>query len=198
MALADKEETSRIIREMTTPFVDDPPYAVDFYNAIGRIVFVWGRLEHSLDDLVTFAFVTTNARGGSHKMQTALGSRLDLLKSLYHSCEVLRPLHQRVVDLTAGVKENAGHRNLVLHSSWKGFADGNPPILKMHNVRHYQGGVTVSDFMASISNLEKMIHNFHFCTSEIAALVLATAEITNHKLWTEAQAGRLWDVAPKN
>jgi hypothetical protein len=188
MSLPDEEEISRIIHEVTMPFLNDPPYAVDFYSAMGRMVLVWGNLEHSLDDLVTFAFVTSIARGGSHKMETALGRRLDLLKSIYRTCEVLMPLHERVVALTARVKENARHRNLVLHSSWKGFQDGNPPTLKLRNVQHHRGEVTVNDFEANILTLEQIIHNFHLCTSEIRALVLSTAAIVDHKLWADAQA----------
>jgi hypothetical protein len=187
MALPNKEEISRIIRETTMPFVNDPPYAIDFYNAMGRMVLVWGRLEHSLDDLVTFAFVTSIARGGSHKMETALGRRLELLKSIYYNCELLKPLHEQVVILTARVQENANHRNLILHSSWKGFQDGDPPTLKMHNVKHRQGSVTASDFEAPIFKLEQMIHNFHLCTSEIKAMILSTGEIIDPTLWTKAQ-----------
>jgi hypothetical protein len=163
MTIPDHKEISRIIQEMTMPFVDDPPYAVDFYNAMGRMVLVWGRLEHSLDDLVTFAFATATARDGSYEMRTALGRRLDLLRSIYYNCEVLRPLHERVVALTAIVKDNAHDRNLVLHSSWLGFQDGNPPTLKMHNIKHHQGSVTISDFGPSIVNLQQMSHNFHLC-----------------------------------
>jgi hypothetical protein len=146
-----------------------------------------GRLEHSLDDLVTFAFVTAVTRGGSYEMQTALGRRLELLRSIYYNCDVLRPLHERVVALTAIVKDNARNRNLVLHSSWLGFQDGTPPTLKMHNIQHHQGGVKTSDFGPSICNLWQMSHNFHRRTSEIKALFLATAGTIDPEFWTKAQ-----------
>jgi hypothetical protein len=45
MTIPDHKEISRIIQEMTMPFVDDPPYAVDFYNAMGRMVLMWDALN---------------------------------------------------------------------------------------------------------------------------------------------------------
>ena len=43
-------EIKRVRLTVTSnPFGHDPPYASEFYTAIGRIVLLWGRLENQTD-----------------------------------------------------------------------------------------------------------------------------------------------------
>ena len=174
----DQEVIAAIQRE-TMPFVDDPPYAAGFYDAMGRMVLMWGRLEQELDNLLIAAIVVAKkSTGETHEMYISLSRKLKLLKLIYRSCEELMPLYGSVTTIASDIKKNGDNRSFVIHASWTGFQDGNPPKLTMQHLSHETGTVTVSKFGPTISDLSKLCANFHLCRAKILYVLFATDEIS--------------------
>src|SRR5665213_1767471 len=85
----DPDYVTFLIQARTEPFENLPPYADDFFNAIGRAVLMWGKLEQSLDNLLLTAINAAARYGPRREMQIALGRKLELLKDIFKTCEPL-------------------------------------------------------------------------------------------------------------
>src|ERR1700691_2244947 len=77
------------------PFADQPPYADDFYNAIGRAVVMWGRLEQLIDVLVSTAAGISALRSELPETPIALGRKLRFLTETFENCATLKPLQSK-------------------------------------------------------------------------------------------------------
>jgi hypothetical protein len=165
------------IQEQTKPFTDDPPYAPAFYDAMGRTLFVWGRLEKALDDLLVASVVIGKSSGQTHEMYVSLSRKLKLLVNIFDKSPELKHLHERAVSLAEDIRNNASNRNLVFHASLVGFDKGPPNSLKMQHVKSENDHITVSDFLVPMKNLSEMASNFHLCTSKILSLLIKVVPI---------------------
>jgi hypothetical protein len=175
MAISERELIARIQRD-TMPFVTDPPYSAQFYEAAGRMALMWGRLEQSLDDLLVAALYFSK-KVEEYDIYTALNRKLTTLKHIYSNTSELRPLHGRIVTIASDVKINSDKRNQIMHASWTGFRDGDPPRITMTLLKIDKGSVTVTDLEPSLTDFTKMTANFHLCRAKILSLLFATSEI---------------------
>jgi hypothetical protein len=181
------EILSLVIQAQTTPFQDDPSYAADFYEAVGRVVLLWGKLEQSLDFLVVTALNIHAQTSPRRTFVVPLGGKLDLLKTLYSDCKELTPL-ERDVHAAAEVIRGLGHqRHLIIHSNWLGFDDGPPPKLHMRHFGHNKGLVRISRVTPSMDELRSLAIAFHAGRSKIVQLHLSTGELVDPAIWERAQ-----------
>jgi hypothetical protein len=171
---------------MEAPFENLPPYADDFFNAIGRAVLMWGKLEQSLDNLLLTAINVDAHHGERREMQTALGRKLKLLRSIYATCPPLLPLHKRAVTLTERIKTHGDDRHLVMHSTWLGFDDGPPPRILLTNIKHNAGQVRIKEVKPTLDQFAQIAGTFHGARAEALALLISTNECGDPK-WEEGR-----------
>jgi hypothetical protein len=165
------------IQERTMPFTDDPAYAAKFYDAMGRMLLLWGRVEKSLDDLLISGIVISQDGDDSQEVYVSLKRKLKLLINIFHNSSDLLPFHGRVVALAEDIRKNSNDRNFIVHAGWIGFEGGAPNKLKLQHLRHTPGHVTISDFTVTIEMLSQLGSNFHLCNAKILALQIDTLEI---------------------
>jgi hypothetical protein len=178
---------SLLIQAGTTPFQNDPSYAAEFYDAVGRVVLLWGKLEQSLDFLIVTALNIHAQTSPRRPFVIPLGRKLDLLKTLYSDCKELTPLERDVHSVAEGVRELGNQRHLIVHSNWLGFDDGPPPKLRMRHVGHKKGVVTISNVTPSMEDLSRLAVAFHAARSKILQLHLFTGELVDPAIWEKAQ-----------
>ncbi len=182
MSISEQERITQIQQD-TMPFVNDPPVAVTFYEGMGRMAILWGRLEQSLDDLLIAAILVAKGKD-DYDIYTSLARKLKLLKSLYYNCQDLKHLHGRATSLAADITMNSDNRNPLIHASLLRFEDGNPPRMVMRNLKYEdRGSLTVTTLSPSVSDLGHMLNNFHLCRAKILLLFSDTVEI-----WKKVQA----------
>jgi hypothetical protein len=176
-----------VIQAQTEPFKDDPPYADDFYNAVGRMALMWGKLEQSLDNLVVTAIYIAKRTAPERKFFVALGRKLNLFRELYSECADLQPLEKTAHDLADEIGKLGDHRHMIIHSNWLGFEDGPPPKLRMRHLAHKKGNITISRVTPTIADLARLAGAFHGARSRVLGLLLATNERIDPEIWKRAQ-----------
>lgn len=181
------ETVSLIIHHKTEPFVDDPPYADDFYNSVGRAVLMWGKLEQSLDNLLITVINIAAKHDQQFEMLTNLGRKLVLLKTIYKKCKPLHPLKKTASSLSREIQSLGDDRNMIIHSNWIGFDDGPPPSLVMRNLKHANGRITVTKVAPQISHLAQIAGASHRLRADVLALLLSTQELVDPELWKKAR-----------
>jgi len=174
------------IQKRTVPFTDDPTYARTFYDAMGRMVLLSGRLEKALDDLVIAGIVIAKDSGEATDIYVSLKRKLKLLIGIFHKSTELRQFHGRVVALAEDIRTNSNDRNFIIHASWTGFEDGQPNKLTMQHLKYADGHVITNDFTVTVENLSHMCSNFHLCYAKILALQIDIREILKE---AQARAG---------
>ena len=165
------------IQKQTKPFTDDPPFAPAFYDAMGRTLLVWGRLEKALDDLLVASIIIGKSGDLTHQTYISLSQKLKILINIFNKSPDLKHLLERTSLLAEEVKQNASNRNFVFHASLAGFDNGPPNSLKMQHVKLENDHITVSDFLVPMRNLSEMASNFHLCTSKILSLLIEVVPI---------------------
>jgi hypothetical protein len=168
------------------PFENLPAYADDFFNAIGRAVLMWGKLEQSLDNLLLTAINVDALHGERRPMQVALGKKLNLLKEVYKTCPPLLALRARANALATRTKNLGDDRHLVMHSTWLRFEDGPPPRIVLRNIKHSGGRVRIREFEPTFAHLVQIAGAFHGARAEALTLLVSTNECGDPG-WEEAR-----------
>jgi hypothetical protein len=187
--MSDESTNSRrlvIIQEMADPFDNLPPYADDFFNAIGRAVLMWGKLEQALDNLLLTAINIDALHGERREMLVALGRKLQLLKTTYKACPALLPLRGRANALAERIGNLSEDRHFVIHSTWLRFEDGPPPCIVLTNVKHNRGSVLTRKRSPTYPQLAQIAGAFQGARAETLSLLTATNECCGPE-WEEAQ-----------
>lgn len=115
------------IRAEFGPWEGDPPYAATFYEAIGRVVVLWGKFEFLLDShLQTVINISIDKFGIDFTYKSQLAERTRLLRKIYSnvSCfsEKSASMHA-FCDLVDRISEE---RNWLVHSTISGFSEDPP------------------------------------------------------------------------
>jgi hypothetical protein len=160
------------IGSVSKPFHFDPPYAVSFYENIGRLVLLWGRFEQALEQHLSVVINIATQFGTEERMQVSFLRKMDLLRRLYRRCQPLSEHAEGMAALTKEAEQVSEDRNLIIHSNWGGFVDDDPPRLKLHNITHKGGVITnrtleptlkdIADLVAAIDHLLSGLLPFMF------------------------------------
>lgn len=158
----DPATRTRIIAELSRPFVKDPDYADDFYRAIGKLLFAWSQLEYCLDELLTFVTIMAEPLGYSYSTQVALGKKLKLLNRIYKEIPQLTTTRELIGAISKLVAVNGRYRNSIIHSRWK-FVDSDPPSLTLDSFRKDDTGktITVSEMTLTVTKIMDIADGFH-------------------------------------
>jgi hypothetical protein len=156
------------------PFENLPQYADDFFNAIGRAVLMWGKLEQAFDNLLLTAINVEARKSPRREMEFPLSRKLTSLKNVYSSCASLSPLASRAHDLAERIRNQGDDRHLVVHSTWMGFEDGPPPKIVLKNVKNNRGNFLVQEAKPTFDMLAQIVGAFAGARKETLNLLLDT------------------------
>jgi hypothetical protein len=174
------------LRSGTEPFKDDPPYADDFYNSLGRAVLMWGKLEQTIDDLVVTAINIASREAPAREFQLMLNRKLNLLRELYEQTEDLKPLRPDATALADRVKELGIDRHLVVHTNWFRFDDGPPTRIVGRHLAHKKGNITVKRAELPLADLARVAGAFHGAREETLRILSATNELIDPEIREKA------------
>jgi hypothetical protein len=169
MADPDPPFTARI-SVTSAPFGDDPPYAVDFYTTIGKIVLLWGRLERQLDALLSMAINIAARSGIQEQMPHQLRRRLTLLERLYCDCGELSHYKDAASNLLRDIRETSEERHMVIHSNWGGFEHGPPPRLVLTHQKYKGDKVLIYRPKPTLVELNQLAANIDGLNTQLLGL----------------------------
>jgi hypothetical protein len=122
---------------------EHPPYAQEFFAAIGRFAVAWGAMETHLEALLQLA-INIEGRGDPERLfQINLGRKIDQLKDICRDCPKLKSLEEDVRRLSPVLKEWGQDRDFLIHSILIGFSDGPPQKIILRHVEHPKGTLMV-------------------------------------------------------
>jgi len=84
LTMPDPDNPSEVLKLPihSAPFGKDPPYAWSFYEALGRMLILWGRFEHFFDLYLRALIQVALERGIEEEMQISFKRRATLFKRL--------------------------------------------------------------------------------------------------------------------
>ena len=105
----------------TTPSLDDPPDADEFYLALGVATVAWGRLEgHFVACLMTAIQIAKDKRLGM-KLPLRWEKRAKVWKDAFELIPTLQPRQKDAIALLDGINDLAEDHNLMAHAIWDSF-----------------------------------------------------------------------------
>jgi hypothetical protein len=126
------------------PLPDAPPYVYHFYEAIGRFVLTWARLEQHVDDLERMALnIAARAEPEGEQMIIPLSPKLQAIKEVYKDCPDLSHNYEPVQQLMHEIGVLGQDRHIIVHSIFREFTDGPPPRIVLRHVTHRKGDMSV-------------------------------------------------------
>jgi hypothetical protein len=146
-----------VLRQKDDLTEGEPPYAPAFYEAIGRVVTYWGRLEQQLDMILRICINVAAQEGIQETMSSiALERKLDSLKRLFRDCKSLNPMRDQARHVFSQIKVGSNDRHLIIHSNWDGFVNGPPPKIKFINVKHGPDDLKIKRFESDLPTLQML------------------------------------------
>jgi hypothetical protein len=150
-----KEDLVVEIGIQPSPFVADPPYAPAFYEALGRVIVIWGRLEQNLTLFLQEALNIARLQGIDEQMQVSLTGKTNLIKKIFGRCSVLADRRDDVATLMNDIVTASDDRNLLIHSSVSGFIDGDPPRLLLQNIKYKNDKILIRSIRPSMVEINE-------------------------------------------
>jgi hypothetical protein len=155
----------------------DPPGAKSFYQAIGRVLVQWGRLENNIDLALRMIMhlpdgETIRSKKGTTSAQQ-FSEKIDLWKKAFETIQSLQPVRDEAIAIIEGAKALQEYRRTLVHSFWGDFDPGPPLSLKgiLHSYR--KGEHTVIQSVVQIVGLEGL-------SSKLVDLVIRTVAVVHY------------------
>jgi hypothetical protein len=171
--MADQLSVDIQINVVSEPFEDDPPFAADFYEALGKMTLLWGRAEHNLDRLILIAIQIAAKHGTRHQLPVSLEKKLDLLRRLYSDVPELKGLKNNVYSLATAIGDVHQNRSAMTHSNWDGFSEGPPKAMIFFNISHRKGRtIRAGEFRLTLARINKTLRGLNHVNSRLMGLIL--------------------------
>jgi hypothetical protein len=122
------------------PFGDDPPYAPAFYEAIGRIMVMWGQFELFLNAHQLMVINIARRFGIEKEAMVSLTGKTRQIREIYKTCPLFQGDAQAISVLMTDIDGVGEDRNLVFQSHADRFVYGDPPRLNLRIMRYKKGG----------------------------------------------------------
>jgi hypothetical protein len=113
------------------PFDKDPPHAPQFYEALGRLVVLWGRFEHHLETSLRTLIAVAKTHGIEQEMYASFGRNAKAFRELYRDVPPLAHQYKDADALMTRAEDTGEERNRLIHSSMNGWGDTDPPFIKL-------------------------------------------------------------------
>lgn len=151
-----------------SPFEDDPPYASEFQQAIGRLVISWGRFERDIDLWLISTIALARRFNYNEVPFTSFKRKTDQLRRLYSLCPPVVNMAGQVVRLTKEAEDCSYDRSMIIHSKVHGYIDGRPPKLKLSNWKFKSGKRLVGDTEISVYDITKISNEINRISGSVS------------------------------
>lgn len=122
---------------VSQPFMNDPPFAPQFYEALGRMFVAWGRFEFLFDRQLRYLISEAKKRGIDEEMQISFERKSSLFRKLFRKIPEIADKADEAGKIMDVAVKTSKDRNLILHSNSNGFTDAQPPFLNLVSI-HYR------------------------------------------------------------
>jgi hypothetical protein len=153
-----------------TPFDDDPPFAADFHQAIGRLVISWSEFERSLDLLQSAAISIANRFGSDETPLTSFNKKLEQIERIYKSVNLLDA--SAIKSCMPKIKDIAFNRKVLFHSSFDGYVHTSPPKIRMTNMRCKSRNRIISHCELTVAQISEISDDACSASGDISTLNL--------------------------
>jgi hypothetical protein len=181
--VSEKREGGKISYQIEShPFQDDPPYALDFYDALGRLVVLWGRFEHHLESNLRVLIAVAKTFGIEQEMYVSFSRKTKTFRGLYRDCAPLSPEYKAADALMTRAEDISEQRNRLIHSIVNGWGDGDPPYIKLRCYYHEKKQLRGLDIEATISDIKDVYNAADKLNTNMMALTNNLHRIVREKL----------------
>lgn len=144
------------LRVDATPYVDDPPNAHVFYQALGLYLVAWGRFEgHFVSALLQLRALAWEALP-MRDMPIAWDKRADFWKKAFKTLDALAPMRAQAAPLITDIFLAARDRGILMHSMWGGFVSSAPLAMELISLKFEHEELAAGNLPMSLPTLEHM------------------------------------------
>lgn len=155
------------------PFADDPPFATDFHNALGRLVVVWGKLERSVDIIAYSARSIESSEPYAHDARTGIKRKLQAIRTTLKSHPPVSRSQAWIGRTLGDIKNVARKRNILIHGVFQNFSGTKKPRINFKSAIYYPTGVKREEVSLTLDQLNALIRKIDALDRELMPLVLA-------------------------
>lgn len=166
----------------STPFIDDPANASEYYAALGRALFLWGRFENCFVNALMIIRNLPEAKHLDGEFPVSWKRRAELWRRAFKELPRLGAHREKALALIRDAMEAQRVRVIFFHGDWQEFTATDPLTAKVIMTTHKKDKVTFTTYQASLAQIEE------FCR-ECDALNVRLLEL----FWAlSVLGGQLW------
>jgi hypothetical protein len=154
----------------SVPFLGDPPHAKDFYEAMGRLIVVWGRFEHQLETCLRVLIDVAKGYGIEQEMYVSFDRKAKIFQDLYRDVPPLSDQHGAAKSLMSDADSVGKQRNHFIHSNVNGWGDADPPFIKLRNYQYRKKVLYGLDIEAELSDINDLAAKADALNTDLASL----------------------------
>jgi hypothetical protein len=150
----------------------DPPNANEFYQALGKAITAWGRLEGNFNHLfITALNVAPDPRVGTrfYIQRARLAEKWTLA---FETTQPLAPLLDRANSILSDMEELAKYRDHYVHGLWGHFVSASPLTRRVEKIKprnEVPDGLWHSWIDVSLENLETFLRETNRLNTELSS-----------------------------
>lgn len=138
----------------STPFADDPPNASEYYAALGRALFLWGRFENCFVNTLMIIRNMPEAQHLDGEFPVSWKRRATLWRRAFKELPRLQQYREKASALINDAMEAARVRVIFFHGDWQEFTSADPLTAKVIMTTHKKEMVTFKTYHASLAQIE--------------------------------------------
>lgn len=150
---APKKTTSVTFSVKSTPFIDDPDNAGEYYEALGRAIFLWGRFENGFNMCL---MIVRNIPGGDKLMPEfplAWKRKAQTWRKAFNTLPELAEWKANALRLITDATDTAQERHALFHGDWGEFTSDEPLTAQLTTWKHKGKGYIIGRREVSIDHL---------------------------------------------
>jgi hypothetical protein len=117
------------------PFMDDPEGASDYYAALGRAVFTWGRFESAFVNCLLIVSQLPGACDLSATLPLEWKRRRAFWEAAFGQLAPLDTLKKTALRLLPDIKDAVDDRHMMFHGTFNRFVAGDPVTAELKTMR---------------------------------------------------------------
>ena len=138
----------------STPFIDDPANASEFYAALGRALFLWGRFENCFVNALMIIRNMPEAQHLDAEFPVSWKRRAELWRRAFKDLPRLHQYRDKANALIRDAMEAQRVRVIFFHGDWQEFTSSDPLTAKVIMTTHKKDKVTFATYTASLAQIE--------------------------------------------
>lgn len=142
----------------STPFAGDGEGATEFYEALGRVVCLWGRFEYVL---TTDLLVISNLPGAEalrRPLPISWKRKVSLWSDAFKTLPALEGWKEAGLQFIADANDVAQDRHVLQHSHWWGFQSRDPLLSEFSMIRQRKDKIVFLSYKVTLDLLHETIN----------------------------------------